>query len=109
MGDEQPSGAAVLRVERLAVVADGDFLLGLAQVGRLDRELAGAVGERHPDAVSLIACHDAHAAQRRRERPLRVELVVLPGQLDLERLAGAEEDGGASGRVRLESSTRART
>src|SRR6478672_11950889 len=30
-------------LERIAVVADGDLLLGLAEIGRLDGELAGAV------------------------------------------------------------------
>src|SRR5512146_97675 len=36
-------------LQGLAVVADGDFLLRLAQLRGLDRKLAGAVGQVHPD------------------------------------------------------------
>ena len=64
--DEAIGVAIKLLLQRLAFVGHRQFILGLAQVRGLDRELAGAVDKPQPDAVGLVAGDNAHPAKRGR-------------------------------------------
>src|SRR5262249_8362759 len=51
-------------LQSIALVGDSQLFLRLAQVRRLDGELAGSVRKGHSDAMGLVAGDDTHAAQR---------------------------------------------